>query len=83
MALSLSYVRRYCLSSRWIFACLVAGFIVCLVSSSRYNGLATLALLGPSGPRAGPSGPLRALWARREGPCGDSPLVLRTVKLGL
>ena len=27
-----------------IFACLVPGFIVCLVSSFRYNGLATLAL---------------------------------------
>ena len=30
----------------------------CLVGSFRYNGLATLALAGPSVPRAGPSGPL-------------------------
>ena len=33
--------------------CLVPGFIVCLVSSFRYNGLAMLALAGPSGPCAG------------------------------
>ena len=50
-------VAVFCLSSRWIFVCLVRGFIVCLVSSFRYNGLATLALAGPSGPRVGPSGP--------------------------
>ena len=36
MALGLSYVRHFWLSS--------PGFIVCLVSSFRYNGLATLAL---------------------------------------
>ena len=52
------------------FACLVPGFIVCLVSSFRYNGLAMLALAGPSGPRAGPKGPLPALRARRALPSG-------------
>ena len=85
VALGLSYVRHFRLSSRWILVCLVDGFLsvlsmdfclsshghfVCLVSSFRYNGLATLALAGPSGPRAGPSGPLRALRARRAGPSG-------------
>ena len=45
----LSSPRFYCLSSR--------GHFVCLVDSFRYNGLATLALACPSGPRAGPSGP--------------------------
>ena len=53
------------------FLCLVPNFIVCLVSSFRYNGLATLALAGPSGPRAGPSGP-------REGPSGP----LRALRAG-
>ena len=52
MALGLSYVQQFCLYSRWHTACLVGSF--------RYNGLATLALAGPSGPRARPSGPLRA-----------------------
>ena len=52
-----------CLVANFIL-CLVPDFIVCLVSSFRYNGLATLALAGPSGPRVGPSGPLRALRAR-------------------
>ena len=64
MAPNLSYVQYFCVFSRGIFACLVSEFIACLVSSFRYNGLATLALVGPSGPRAGPSGPLRALRAR-------------------
>ena len=72
------------------FVCLVPNFIVCLVSSFRYNGLATLALAGPSGPRAGPSGPLQALRARRAGPSGphwggDMPLhldVLRSTSIG-
>ena len=56
------------------------GHFVCLVCSFRYNGLATLALAGPSGPRAGPSGPLRALQARRGRACictrggGDVPI---------
>ena len=53
------------------FVCLVPNFIACLVSSFRYNGLATLALAGPSGPRAGPLGPLQALWAR-GGPFGPA-----------
>ena len=33
------------------FVCIVPNFIACLVSSFRYNGLATLALTGPSGPQ--------------------------------
>ena len=48
-----------------IFVCLVPGFIVCLVSSFRYNGLATLALaaFGRVRPLRA-SRPLRALRAR-------------------
>ena len=57
----------YCPSSGWHLACLVGSF--------RYNGLATLALAGPSSPRAGPSGPLRALRARR-GDCLWTPFGL-------
>ena len=64
MALGLSYVRHFRLSSHRIYCLSSRGHFVCLVSSFRYNGLATLALAGPSGPRAGPSGPLRALRAR-------------------
>ena len=71
-----------CLVSHGFSVCLVIGFLsvyssdfclsdhrifVCLVSSFRCNGLATLALAGPSGPRAGASRPLRALRARRAG----------------
>ena len=68
----LSSRQIYCLSSRWHF--------VCLVDSFRYNDLATLALAGPCGPRAGPLGPLRALRACRAGPSG--PLrALRACKL--
>ena len=74
MALGPSYVRYFSQPSCCIFACLVPGFIVCLVSSCRYNGLATLAL-------AGPSGPLRALRARRAGPSG--PHAAKTFKRSL
>ena len=56
MALGLSYVQHFCLYSLL--------HLVCLVGSFRYNGVATLALAGPSGPRAGPSGQLWALRAR-------------------
>ena len=65
---SLSYAWHLCLSIHW--------HLVCLVGSFRYNGLATLALAGPSGPRAGPSGPLRALRARC-GPFGPANAVKR------
>ena len=81
MVLGPSYVRYFSLPSRCIFACLVPGSIVCLVSSFRYNGLATLALAGPWGPRAGSSGPLRALRARRAGPSG--PHAAKTFKRSL
>ena len=57
----------------------MSGFIACLVSGFSYNGLATLALAGPSGPRAGPSGPLRALRARR----GRAAFALEGVTVGL
>ena len=60
MALNQPDVQYFCLSSRSIFVCLVFGFIVCLVSSFRYNGLAALALAGPSGPTG------RALRARTQ-----------------
>ena len=70
VALGLSHVRHVRLSSHRIYCLSSRGHFVCLVSSFRYNGLATLALAGPSGPRAGPSGPLRALRARRAGPSG-------------
>ena len=57
-----------------IFVCQVPCFIVCLVSSFRYNGLATLALAGPSGPRAGPSGPLPQ--CTKNGGGADTTLLL-------
>ena len=63
-------VPNFCLSSSEFHCMSSHGHFVCLVSSFRYNGLATLALAGPSGPRAGPSGPLRALRARKAGPAG-------------
>ena len=69
---SLSYVWHLCLSSHW--------HLVCLVGSFRYNGLATLALAGPSGPRAGPQGPLRALRAR-GGPSGPLRALLASCGL--
>ena len=78
MALGLSYVRHFRLSSHRIYCLSSREHLVCLVSSFRYNGLATLALAGPSGPRAGPSGPLRALRARRAGPSG--PHAAKTFK---
>ena len=65
VALGLSYVRHFRLSSQRIYCLSSCEHLVCLVSSFRYNGLATLALAGPAGPRAGPSGPLRALRAPR------------------
>ena len=73
VALGLSYVRHfrlsshriYCLSSHQIYCLSSREHLVCLVSSFRYNGLATLALVGPSGPHAGASRPLRALRARK------------------
>ena len=74
MALGLSYVQYFCLFTRWIFVRLVPGFIVCLVSSCRYNGLATLALAGPSGPRAGASRPLWALRASTRGVLGSTSI---------
>ena len=43
------------------------GHFVCLVFSFRYNGLATLALAGPSDPRVGPSGPLPQCTKNRVG----------------
>ena len=70
VALGLSYVRQFRLSSHRIYCLSSRGHLVCLVSSFRYNGLATLALAGPSGPRAGPSGQLQALRAHRAGPPG-------------
>ena len=42
--ITLALCADFCLSSRWIFVCLVFGFIVCLVCSFRHNGLDTLAL---------------------------------------
>ena len=38
-------VQFFCVSSRWIFVCLVFGFIVCLVSSFRYWFLAASRLV--------------------------------------
>ena len=72
MALNLSYVRYFCLSNSWIFVCLMLGFIVCLVSSFRYNGLATLDLAAFGRVRAllarcGPFGPAIALKGGERG----------------
>ena len=76
----------FCLSCPRIFVRLVLGFIVCLVSSFRYNGLATLALAafgrvralrarcGHFGPAAGPPGPLQALRARTGGVLGSTSI---------
>ena len=75
MALGLSYVRHFRLYSHRIYCLSSRGHSVCLVSSFGYNGLATLALAGPSGPRAGSSGPLWALRARR-GDCLWTPFGL-------
>ena len=64
--ISPSYVWYFCMSSPWNLVCLMCGVFVCLVSSFRYNGLATLALAA--------FGRVRALRARCGpfGPAGET-----------
>ena len=71
----------FCLSSRQFYCLSSRGHFIRLVDSFRYNGLATLALAGPSGPRAGPSGPLRALRARNALKTGGVGGILPPLKM--
>ena len=80
MALGLSYVRHFRLSSHRIYCLSSRGHVVCLVDNFRYNGLATLALAAYGHVRAlgaccEPFGPAIAL--KRGGERGVIPPLLR------